>query len=63
MGTAQSNLQRGVAFEDGITTEMEMNHNLIVDDMMKHCFEEYEEHLALMIGHLIVVINQGVQQE
>ena len=52
-----------MAFEDGVTSEIEMNHNLIVEDMMEYCFKEYEEHLALMIGRVIIGINQCVRQE
>ena len=60
MGT--NNMQHSVAFEDGITPEMEMNHNLITSDLMEHCFVEYEEHLALMMGRIMVGINHAINQ-
>ena len=63
MGSGQANMQREVAPEDDTIPELEMVHNLIANDLKELWTEEYEEHLALMIGRVIVGINQGVQQK
>ena len=63
MGAGHSNMQHNVAFADGITPQLEMNHNLIVEDMNEHCFEEYEEHLVLIFGRIMVGIHQVVTQK